>query len=120
MYPKPFEYTRATSVEHAIQVLKENEGSRVIAGGQSLLPMLKARLYQPVMLVDINFIPELRAVELNEKGELVIGAMVTHFDVIENSLDRRRHIHVELRQLFGGFAGSALPQTVKGRVVCSS
>lgn len=88
MYPKPFEYTRATSVEHALKTLKENEGSRVIAGGQSLLPMLKARIYQPVMLVDINFIPELRKVELNDKGELVIGAMVTHFDVIENSLIR--------------------------------
>lgn len=88
MYPKPFEYTRAKSLEHALQVLKENEGSRVIAGGQSLLPMLKARLYQPTMLVDINYVPELRTVELNEKKELVIGAMVTHFDVIENNLIR--------------------------------
>ncbi len=88
MYPKPFEYTRAKSLEHALKVLKENEGSRVIAGGQSLLPMLKARLYQPTMLVDINYVPELRSVELNDKDELVIGAMVTHFDVIENSLIR--------------------------------
>ncbi len=88
MYPKPFEYTRAKSLEHALQVLKENEGARVIAGGQSLLPMLKARLYQPTMLVDINYVPELRAVELNDDNELVIGAMVTHFDVIENSLIR--------------------------------
>lgn len=88
MYPKPFEYTRATSVEHALKVLKDNEGSRVIAGGQSLMPMLKARLYQPTMLVDINYIPELREVKVNDNGELVIGAMVTHFDVIESSIIR--------------------------------
>lgn len=87
MYPRPFEYLKATSVDQALQYLKENEGSRVIAGGQSLLPMLKSRLYQPTCLVDINFIPELREVSL-KNGELRIGAMVTHYDVIENSLIR--------------------------------
>lgn len=90
MYPKPFEYMRVNSVEHALEALKSNEGARVIAGGQSLLPMLKARLYQPTVLIDINFIPELREVSLNDKDELVIGAMVTHYSVIENSLIREK------------------------------
>lgn len=88
MYPKTFEYLRAGSVEQALQYLRENEGSRVIAGGQSLLPMLKARLYQPTVLIDINFIPSLREVKMDSKGELRIGAMVTHYDVIENSIIR--------------------------------
>lgn len=88
MYPKSFEYLRAKSVDQALQYLKDNEGSRVIAGGQSLLPMLKSRLYQPTVLVDINFIPELREVKLGSNGDLRIGAMVTHYDVIENSTIR--------------------------------
>ena len=93
MYPKSFEYLRAKSVDQALQYLKENEGSRVIAGGQSLVPMLKSRLYQPTVLVDINFIPELREVKLESNGDLRIGAMVTHYDVIENSIIRENAPH---------------------------
>lgn len=89
MYPHSFEYIKAESVENAIDLLTQNEDSRIIAGGQSLVPMLKSRLYQPAMLIDIGYIKELRSVSLDDEKRLHIGAMVTHSEVIENSLIRK-------------------------------
>lgn len=89
MYPHSFEYFKAKSVSEALRLLKENDDSRILAGGQSLIPMLKSRLYQPECLVDIGFIPELREIRLEKNGDLHIGAMVTHSEVIENALIRK-------------------------------
>lgn len=88
MYPTEFEYLRPKSVAEALEMLEANEGSRVIAGGQSLMPMMKLRIYHPVCLVDIGYIPELRNVSISKEGEVRIGAMVTHYEVIENNTIR--------------------------------
>lgn len=78
MYPAPFNYHRAHSVDEAVAMLSEiGEGARVLAGGQSLLPILKLRFDEPTDLVDIGRIPGLDRID--DGGEEVsIGALVTH------------------------------------------
>lgn len=75
MYPRPFEYVRADSVEQALD-LKADTGGRFIAGGHSLLPMMKLRMTAPETLVDIGRIGDLRGITAN--GGFAIGALTTH------------------------------------------
>lgn len=80
MIPAPFEYQRVASVEDAVQVLSGNADAKVIAGGHSLLPLMRLRLARPSMLVDIGRIDELKYVR--EDGDHVaIGALTRHHDV---------------------------------------
>ncbi|MEA2442289.1 MAG: aerobic carbon-monoxide dehydrogenase medium subunit [Thermoleophilaceae bacterium] len=75
--PAPFEYERATSVEDAIARLgRLGPEARVIAGGHSLLPMMKLRLAAPEHLVDVNDLDELDYIR--DEGELAIGALTRH------------------------------------------
>jgi carbon-monoxide dehydrogenase medium subunit len=83
--PAPFEYERATSVDGAIAALRLRENSRVIAGGHSLLPMMKLRLASPAHLIDINDLHELAYIR-EEGGELAIGALTRHADLLESEL----------------------------------
>jgi carbon-monoxide dehydrogenase medium subunit len=83
--PAPFEYERATSVDHAI-ALMERLGSeaRVVAGGHSLLPMMKLRLATPEYLIDINDLSaELEYIEV-VSGEVRIGALTRHRQLLES------------------------------------
>ena len=73
MRPAEFEYHRPTSLDEAISLLGEVEGSRAIAGGHSLLPMMKLRLANPPALVDLGSIPGLDGISGN--GGLTIGAL---------------------------------------------
>jgi carbon-monoxide dehydrogenase medium subunit len=76
--PAPVDYARATSVENAIRLLEEKgEEARLIAGGHSLLPMMKLRLAQPEWVIDINDLTDLDYVRV-EGGELAIGALTRH------------------------------------------
>jgi carbon-monoxide dehydrogenase medium subunit len=82
--PGPFEYERATSVDGAIATLgRVGAGARVIAGGHSLLPMMKLRLASPEYLVDINDLNELAFIR-EDGDELVIGALTRHAELLEN------------------------------------
>ena len=83
--PAPFEYERATSLEGAIASLREHEDSRIVAGGHSLLPMMKLRLAQPSRLIDINDLTELAYIR-EEGDELAIGALTRHVDLLESDL----------------------------------
>jgi carbon-monoxide dehydrogenase medium subunit len=84
MYPRPFEYVRADSVEQALD-LKSETGGRFIAGGHSLLPMMKIRMTSPETLVDIGRIDDLKGISGN--GDFSIGAMTTHSMVASQSAD---------------------------------
>ena len=82
MYPAPFEYSAPTTLEEATALLAElGDEGRVLAGGQSLLPMMKLRLASPTHLVDINRIPGLDRIE-QVNGHIQIGALVRHADVV--------------------------------------
>ena len=84
--PAPFEYERATSVEGAIASLERlGSEARVIAGGHSLLPMMKLRLANPGHLIDINDLHELSYIR-EEGDEIRIGALTRHVDLLESDL----------------------------------
>lgn len=86
MYPAPFNYHRAHTVQEAIDFLGQiGEGARVLAGGQSLLPMLKLRFDEPTDLVDVGRIPGLDGISAGP-GEAVIGALATHRRIAASSL----------------------------------
>ncbi len=88
--PAPFEYERATTVEGAIDLLTRlGEGARLVAGGHSLLPMMKLRLVNVDYLIDINDLP-LRYITV-ETHQVRIGALTRHRDLLE---------HAELARLF--------------------
>ena len=81
MIPAPFTYERATSLEHAVGLLEEHgEDAKLIAGGHSLLPMMKLRLAFPTVLVDIARLEELSYLRV-EGDQLVIGAGTRHCDL---------------------------------------
>jgi carbon-monoxide dehydrogenase medium subunit len=82
--PGPFEYERATSVDGAIAALARAGGSaRIIAGGHSLLPMMKLRLASPEQLIDINDLHELAYIR-EDGDELAVGALTRHVELLES------------------------------------
>jgi carbon-monoxide dehydrogenase medium subunit len=84
--PAPFQYERAASVEGAIASLARHAGdARIIAGGHSLLPMMKLRLAQPEYLIDINDLTELSYIR-DESDEIRIGALTRHVDLLQSEL----------------------------------
>lgn len=83
MFPEQFAYHRASSVEHALQLLAEHEDAKIIAGGHSLLPAMKLRLAAPAALVDISQLAELKGITVN--GGVTIGAGVTWREIQDSS-----------------------------------
>jgi carbon-monoxide dehydrogenase medium subunit len=120
--PPPFGYERATSVEHAVALLEQlGPESRLVAGGHSLLPMMKLRLARPEHLVDINDLAaELGYVRV-EGSELCIGALTRHAELLASEIagDHYRIFHdaerviadpvVRNRGTVGGSIGQADP-----------
>jgi carbon-monoxide dehydrogenase medium subunit len=84
--PAPFDYVRATSVGNALELLERHgEEARVIAGGHSLLPMMKLRLARPEWLIDINDVAELR--HITEDADWVrVGALTRHAQLLESDV----------------------------------
>ncbi|MCJ7566303.1 MAG: FAD binding domain-containing protein, partial [Anaerolineales bacterium] len=79
MKPAPFEYIAPTTVEEALGHLTEyGYDAKILAGGQSLIPMMNFRLAQPSVLVDLNKLAELSFIRAEDDGELRIGAMTRH------------------------------------------
>ena len=86
MIPASFDYVRPGSAAEAVQALAEaGEDAKVLAGGQSLLPILRLRLAYPSTLIDLGGIDDLSGVS-NDDDAIVIGAMTTHYEVLHNSL----------------------------------
>ena len=85
MKPAAFSYERPHSVAEAVAILSSAPGAKILAGGQTLGPMLNLRLAQPAALVDITRIPELVRVE-EESGALTIGACITHAAIEDNHI----------------------------------
>ena len=88
MIPATFEYVAPTSVDEALAALAEGgDDAKVIAGGQSLLPVLKMRLNAPSVVIDLGRVDALRGITV-EGSDLVIGAMTTHHDIANSPLVR--------------------------------
>ena len=80
MFAPEFDYYRARTVAQAIQLLDANEGANLIAGGHSLIPLLKLRLARPTALIDIGTISDLKGITVSN-GKVRIGALATHWDI---------------------------------------
>ena len=86
MIPTPFEYARATSLDDALAKLKAaGEGGKFIAGGHSLVPLMKLRLSEPQVLIDISRIPDLNGIDERD-GKIIIGAATVHHDVATSAV----------------------------------
>jgi carbon-monoxide dehydrogenase medium subunit len=83
MYAAPFDYFRANSVADAQKLLVDHPGSKILAGGHSLIPLLKLRLSAPPALIDIGRIEDLKGVS-SSGDSLRIGALTTHSEIAGN------------------------------------
>ena len=139
MYPRPFHYHRAGSLEEAVTLLAQlGEEAKLLAGGQSLIPLMKLRLASPAHLVDLNFVAGLCYVR-DDGGDLRFGALARHADIEASSAARRVPIlhdcaagitdaQVRNRGTLGGALAEADPSgdwattllTLSTRVVCVS
>ncbi|MFQ5745245.1 MAG: FAD binding domain-containing protein, partial [Acidobacteriota bacterium] len=80
MIPAAFDYHRPQSLAEAVELLGRHEDTKLLAGGHSLLPMMKLRLATPTVLVDLGGLEELRFIR-RQDDELIIGALTTHAEV---------------------------------------
>jgi carbon-monoxide dehydrogenase medium subunit len=86
MIPAAFDYVRPDSISAAVEAIgAAGEDGKVLAGGQSLIPVLRLRLAYPSTVVDVGRVPELRGVR-DDGDAIVIGSMTTHHDVLHNAL----------------------------------
>ena len=121
MKPPPFDYARAESVDEAVALLARHEGgAKLLAGGQSLVPMLNFRLVHPSLLVDVNRIPGLAGIEAGN-GVLRIGALARHrqlevsaavaerFPVLRAAVRHVAHLAIRNRGTLGGSLAHADP-----------
>ena len=115
MKPPPFRYVRATSLAHALETLAAHPGTaKVLAGGQSLMPMLNFHMLEPQVLVDVGGLPALSGIT-ESAGGLTIGALTRHHEIEASALiaqrlpvlaEAIRHVaHLGIRNR-GTFAGS--------------
>jgi len=122
MKPAPFEYYVPTTVEEALTSLVEHGyDAKVLAGGQSLIPMMNFRLVQPSALIDLNNIPELSYIHPDENGGLRLGAMARHHQVevdplvatraplVHETIPKIANTQVRSRGTFGGSISHADP-----------
>src|ERR671930_1797173 len=92
MLLREVEYARPASVQEAVRLLSEHDGARALAGGQTLINVMKARVASPDFLVDLNDLDELKGIDLAGDGTLTIGAMTTYTEIMQSAEARARPI----------------------------
>jgi carbon-monoxide dehydrogenase medium subunit len=92
MLLREVEYARPASVQDALRLLSEHDGARALAGGQTLINVMKARAASPDVLVDLSALDDLRGIDLAADGTLTLGAMVTCTEIVESVEARARPI----------------------------
>ncbi|MEP6813124.1 MAG: xanthine dehydrogenase family protein subunit M [Actinomycetota bacterium] len=92
MLLREVEYAKPASVGAALAILREHDGARALAGGQTLINVMKARAASPDILVDLNGLDDLKGIELGGDGTLTIGAMATYTDIVASAEARARPI----------------------------
>ena len=121
MKPPPFDYARAESVDEAVALLARHDGgAKLLAGGQSLVPMLNFRLVHPSLLVDVNRVPGLSGIDEGD-GRVTFGALVRHrqievsetvrhrFPVLHAAVRHVAHLAIRNRGTLGGSLAHADP-----------
>ena len=92
MLLREVEYARPSTVDEAVRLLGDHENARALAGGQTLVNVMKARIASPDVLVDINGLEELKGIELGRDGTLEVGSMVTYTELVSSVEARARPI----------------------------
>jgi carbon-monoxide dehydrogenase medium subunit len=92
MLLREVEYARPASVQEAVRLLSDNDGARALAGGQTLINVMKARAASPDMLIDLRDLEDLRGIDLATDGTVSIGAMVTYTELMDSAEARARPI----------------------------
>jgi carbon-monoxide dehydrogenase medium subunit len=92
MLLREVEYARPASVQEAVRLLSEHDGARALAGGQTLINVMKARAASPDVLIDLEGLDDLKGIELQPDGTVEIGAMTTYTEVMESAEARARPI----------------------------
>ncbi len=92
MLLREVEYAKPTSVADALSLLAADDGARALAGGQTLINVMKARAASPDAVIDLNGLDELKGIELAADGTLELGAMTTYTEIVESSEARARPI----------------------------
>lgn len=120
MKPAPFEYVAAGSLDEALGALAEADDGKILAGGQSLVPLLALRLAQPDVVVDVNSVPGLDQVVVDDRG-LRIGALARHrvlerdeqvrrsFPLVSAAAAKIGHVAIRNRGTVGGSVAHADP-----------
>src|SRR6202171_3137708 len=81
MIPASFDYVRATSLAQAVGLLqKDPDGSKLVAGGHTLIPTLKLRLAKPALLIEIGRVPQIKGIQVADR--IRIGALTTHTELL--------------------------------------
>jgi aerobic carbon-monoxide dehydrogenase medium subunit len=119
MIPAAFDYTRADTLDEALRLLAANDGAKLLAGGHSLLPLLKLRLGAADTLIDIGRLSELKGVRQLSDGRLAIGALTTyreleespakHYGLLADALPGIGDVQVRNRGTVGGAIAHADP-----------
>lgn len=92
MLPREVGYARPSSLAEALGLLEENEGARALAGGQTIVSVMKARAASPDALIDLSGLEDLKGIELGSDGSLAIGPMTTYSELIASTEARARPI----------------------------
>src|SRR5436309_2514857 len=92
MLLREVEYVRPASVQEAVRLLSEHDGARALAGGQTLINVMRSRAASPDVLVDLNGLEELRGIDLGPDGTVSIGAMATYSELMGSAEARARPI----------------------------
>ena len=120
MIPAAFDYVRATSLDDALARLAGSDGVKIIAGGQSILPLMKLRLARPDMLLDIGRLKELHGVRRLPDGRVAVGALTTyqamitdpilgHYGLLQDAVPNIGDVQVRNRGTIGGSIAHADP-----------
>ena len=96
MLLREVEYAKPSSIAEALQILASNDGARALAGGQTLISVMKARAASPDALVDLDALDELRGIELAADGTLSIGPMTTYTELVDSAEAKARPILAEV------------------------
>src|SRR5205807_8771459 len=92
MLLREVEYARPASVQDTVRLLAEHDGARALAGGQTLINVMKARVASPDLLIDLNDLEELKGIDLGSDGTVTIGAMATYSELMASAEARARPI----------------------------
>ena len=114
MKSAPFDYRAPESVDEVLSLLSSGNGVRVLAGGQSLVPLMKARAVKPTLVVDVNRVPGLAGIEEQADGSLVVGALTRQQALLDSSVAGTAQPLLHAAGRFAGYLATRHRGTVGG------